>query len=85
MLLVFRANKKPKIGGSVFGTLKLWREQIEGHTKLMRMHFNDNQSYPESYFRRHIQMSIKLLKHITTEVMKYDRFFEQRRKATGEL
>jgi hypothetical protein len=26
-----------------------------------------------------------LFKHIATEVMKYDRFFEQRRKATGEL
>jgi hypothetical protein len=35
MLLVCRANKKPKIGGSVFGRQKLWREWIEGHNKLM--------------------------------------------------
>jgi hypothetical protein len=26
MLLVRHANKKPKIGGSVFGRQKLWRE-----------------------------------------------------------
>jgi hypothetical protein len=30
-------------------------------------------------------MSIKLFKHITMEVMKFDRFFEQWRNATGEL
>jgi hypothetical protein len=30
-------------------------------------------------------MSIKLFKHIATEVMKFDRFFEQRRNAAGEL
>ena len=33
MLLAWRANKKPKIGGSVFGRQKLWRERIEGHNK----------------------------------------------------
>jgi hypothetical protein len=35
MLLAFGANKKPNIGGSVFGRQKLWRERIEGHNKLM--------------------------------------------------
>jgi hypothetical protein len=30
-------------------------------------------------------MSIDLFKHIATEVTKYDRFFEQRRNAAGEL
>jgi hypothetical protein len=30
-------------------------------------------------------MSIKLFKHIAKEVMKFDRFFEQRRNATGEF
>jgi hypothetical protein len=42
MLLAWLANKKPKIGGSVFGRKKLWRERIEGHNKLMRMYFNDD-------------------------------------------
>jgi hypothetical protein len=30
-------------------------------------------------------MSIDLFKHITKEVMKHDRYFEQRRNAGGEL
>jgi hypothetical protein len=30
-------------------------------------------------------MSIDLFKHIATEVTRYDRFFEQRRNAAGEL
>jgi hypothetical protein len=84
MLLVCRTNKKTKNGGSDFGTQKLWREQIEGHTKLMRMYYNNNLTYPEIYFHRHIWMSSKLFKHIVTEVMNYDRFFEQQRHATGE-
>jgi hypothetical protein len=50
MLLVCRANKKPKIGGLVFGRQKLWRERIEGHDKLMQTYFNENLTYPESYF-----------------------------------
>jgi hypothetical protein len=76
MLLVCRANKKPKIVGSVFGGQKFWRERIEGHNKLMWMYFNENPTYPESYFRRCFWMSIKLFKHIVTEVMKFDMFFE---------
>jgi hypothetical protein len=36
LLLAYRAVKKPKIGGSVFGRQKLRRERIEGHEKLMR-------------------------------------------------
>jgi hypothetical protein len=49
------------------------------------MYFNKNLTYPESYFRRRFQMSIKLFKHIATEVMKFGRFFEQQRNAAGEL
>jgi hypothetical protein len=41
MLLVCCANKKPKIGGLVFGRQKLRRERIEAHNKLMRMYFNE--------------------------------------------
>jgi hypothetical protein len=85
ILLAYRAIKKPKIGGSVFSRPKLWRERIEGHEKLMRSYFNENPTYPESYFRWRFRMSIKLFKHIATEVMKFDWFFEQRRNATGEL
>jgi hypothetical protein len=51
----------------------------------MWSYFNENPTYPESYFRRHFRMSIKLFKHIATEVMKFDRFFEQQRNAAGEL
>ena len=85
MLLAWRANKKPKIGGSVFGRQKLWRERIEGHNKLMRMYFNDDATFPESYFRRRFRMSKDLFKKIAGKVAKYDRFFEQRRNAAGEL
>jgi hypothetical protein len=85
MLLACCAAKKPKIGGSVFGRQKLWREKIEGHEKLMRSYFNENLTYPESYFWQCFRMSINLFKHIATEVMKFDRFFEQRRNAAGEL
>ena len=85
MLLAWRANKKPKIGGSVFGRKKLWRERIEGHNKLMRMYFNDDATFPESYFRRRFRMSKDLFKKIAGKVAKYDRFFEQRRNAAGEL
>jgi hypothetical protein len=85
MLLAVRANKKPKVGGSVFGRQKLWRERIEGHNKLMRMYFNENMTFPESYFRRRFRMSIGLFKHIAQEVMKHDTYFEQRRNAAGEL
>ncbi|XP_071683310.1 uncharacterized protein [Lolium perenne] len=85
LLLAYRAVKKPKIGGSVFGRQKLWRERIEGHERLMRSYFNDNAIFPESYFRRRFRMSINLFKHIAMEVTKYDRFIEQRRNAAGEL
>jgi hypothetical protein len=85
MLLVCRANKKPKNGGSVFGRQKLWRVRIEGHNKLMWMSFNKNLTYPKIYFRRHFWMSIKLFKHIATEVMKFDWFFEKWRNAAREL
>ena len=85
MLLALRANKKPKIGGSVFGRQKLWRERIEGHNKLMRMYFNENPTYPESYFRRRFRMSIELFTRIAKAVEKHDPYFEQRRNAAGEL
>jgi hypothetical protein len=85
MLLAYRAVKKPKIGGSVFGRQKLWRERIEGHEKLMRSYFNENPIFPENYFRRRFWMSIDLFKHIATEVTMYDKFFEQQRNAAGEL
>jgi hypothetical protein len=56
ILLAYRAIKKPKIGGSVFGRCKLWRERwrerIEGHEKLMQSYFNENLTYPKSYFQR---------------------------------
>jgi hypothetical protein len=51
----------------------------------MRSYFNENPTYLESYFRRRFWMSINFFKHIATEVMKFDRFFEQRRNAVGEL
>jgi hypothetical protein len=85
MVLAWRANKKPKIGGSVFGRQKLWRERIEGHNKLMRMYFNDDATFPESYFRRRFRMSTGLFKRIAEEVARYDRYFVQRRNAAGEL
>jgi hypothetical protein len=85
MLLAYRAVKKPKIGGSVFGRQKLRRERIKGHEKLMRSYFNENPIFPENYFRRHFRMSIDLFKHIAMEVTRYDRFFEQRRNTAGEL
>jgi hypothetical protein len=85
MLLAWRANKKPKIGGSVFGRQKLWRERIEGHNKLMRMYFNDDATFPESYFRRCFRMSIGLFKQIAEEVAKYETYFVHKRNAAGEL
>jgi hypothetical protein len=85
MVLAWRANKKPKIGGSVFCRQKLWRERIEGHNKLMRMYFNDDATFPESYFRRRFRMSTGLFKRIAEEVARYDRYFVQRRNAAGEL
>jgi hypothetical protein len=51
----------------------------------MRSYFNENPTYPERYFRRRFRMSIKVFKHIATEVMKFDRFFEQWGNAAGEL
>jgi hypothetical protein len=83
--LAWRANKKPKIGGSVFGRQKLWRERIEGHNKLMRMYFKDDATFPESYFRRRFRMSIGLFKKIAEEVAKYDTYFVHKRNAAGEL
>ena len=85
MILAWRAMKEPKRGGSVFGRRELWRERIEGHERLMRMYFNDNAIFPEEYFRRHFRMRIDLFMHIAEEVTKFDRFFERRRNAAGEL
>jgi hypothetical protein len=85
VLLALRRNITPKRGGSVYGRRRLWRERIEGHTKLMRMYFNENATFPDNYFRRRFRMSKDLFKHIAAEVTKYDRLFEQRRKAAGEL
>jgi hypothetical protein len=50
-------------------------EQIKGHNKLMRMYFNDDATFPESYFRRHFRMSTGLFKRIAEEVAKYDTYF----------
>ena len=72
MLLAWRANKKPKICGSVFGRQKLWRERIESHNSLMRMYFNGDATFPESYFRRRFRMSIDLFKQIVEKVAKYE-------------
>jgi hypothetical protein len=85
MLLAWRANKKTKIGGSAFDRQKLWRERIEGHNKLMRMYFNDDATFPESYFRCYFRMSIGLFKQIAEVVAKYDTYFVQKRNAAGEL
>jgi hypothetical protein len=71
MLLAYRAIKKLKIGGSVFGRQKLRIERIEGHEKLMRSYFNENPIFPEKYFWRRFRMSIDLFKHIATEVTGY--------------
>ena len=85
MVLAMHANQRPRVGGSVFGRQKLWREWIEGHNKLMRSYFAENPTYPERYFRHRFRMRIKLFKDIAEGVMRYDRFFKQRRNAAGEL
>ena len=74
MLLAVHLNKKPKLGGSVVGRQRLWRERIEGHNKLMRMYFCENPTYPERYFRRRFRMRISLFDKIAKGVTKYDRF-----------
>jgi hypothetical protein len=84
-IMAWRATKKPKIGGSVFGREKYRRERIEADNKLMRMYFNDDTCFPEKYFRRRFRMSRDLFKIIAAEVAKYDKFFVQRRNAAGEL
>jgi hypothetical protein len=35
MMLALHTNKKLKIGGSLFGRQKLWRERIEGRNTLV--------------------------------------------------
>jgi hypothetical protein len=84
-ILALRANKRPKHDGSIFGRQKLRRERIDGHNKLMRRYFVDHPIYPENYFRRCFRMIIKLFETICECVTKFDRFFKQRRNATGEL
>jgi hypothetical protein len=49
------------------------------------MYFNENLTYPKSYFCRCFRMSIKFFKHIAMEVMKFNRFFEQQRNSTREI
>jgi hypothetical protein len=51
----------------------------------MQMYFNEHPTFRESYIRRHFHMSIALFKRIAKEVTNYDRFFEQRGNAAGEL
>jgi hypothetical protein len=50
MILALHAKKRPKLGGSVFGQQKLWRERIEGHNKLMRSYSVDNPIFPKTIF-----------------------------------
>jgi hypothetical protein len=86
IILAVRARmKRPKHGGSVIGRERLWRERLEGHAKLMRSYFIKNAIFPERYFRRRFRMSTRLFKGIAESVMEFDRFFEQRRNAAGEL
>jgi hypothetical protein len=85
VLLALRCNITPKRGGTVYGRRRLWRERIEDHNELMWMYFNENATFPDNYFLRWFRVSKYLFKHIAAEVTKYDRFFEQRRKAAGEL
>ena len=85
MLLALHHRKRRRHGGSRVGRERLWRERIDGHNKLMRNYFAEKPVYPEKYFRRRFLMSTELFKKIVMDVMKHDRFFQQRRNAAGEL
>jgi hypothetical protein len=54
-------------------------ERNEGHNKLMRSYFVDNPILPKNVFLVPFRMGIKLL------VMKFERFFKQRKNTAGEL
>ena len=85
MILAIRATKKRKHGGSVVGRVRLRRERMEAHERLMRHYFVEHPIYSESYFRRCFRMGINLFKHIAENLERHDRFFQQRRNVAGEL
>jgi hypothetical protein len=50
MILALCATKRPKHGGSIFGSEKLRRKRIEGHNKLVRSYFAESSTFPVRYF-----------------------------------
>jgi hypothetical protein len=85
MLLLVHKNKKPKHGGSVFGCEKIWRLRLEADNTLMRNYLGPNPTFPERIFRRRFRMSTELFRTIAERMKIQDRFFQQRRSASGEL
>ena len=78
MILAIRAKRKRKHGGSVVGRIKLWRERIDAHERLMRNYFVEHPIYPESYFWRRFRMRIDLFKRIAMKLARHDRFLGSR-------
>ncbi|KAI3778281.1 hypothetical protein L2E82_07462 [Cichorium intybus] len=59
------------------------RQREQGETRLMEEYFVDNPTYDEVIFRRRFRMRKPLFLRILSSVTANDRYFQQRRDATG--
>ena len=78
-------RKKPKHGGSVYGSAFIQRERIDVHKRLVHNYFALSPVFPENYFRHHFRMSKDLFFRICNEVKQHNPVFEQRRNCAGLL
>jgi hypothetical protein len=74
-----------KWGGSVFGHEVINREREKFHEILMNDYFVENPVFGESKFRRRFRMNRSLFLRIMDDLKASNKYFMQRRDATGKL
>ncbi|ETN17200.1 hypothetical protein PPTG_21630 [Phytophthora nicotianae INRA-310] len=72
-------------GSSTGRSANVDREAVEGHRRLVQDYFAENAIYNAQTFRRRFRMRRSLYLRVVSAVETHDRYFQQRRDATGKL
>ncbi|KAE9191443.1 hypothetical protein PF005_g18844 [Phytophthora fragariae] len=75
----------PTRGSSTGRSANVDREAEEGHRRLVQDYFAENAIYNAQTFRRRFRMRRTLYLRVVDAVERHDRYFQQRRDATGKL
>lgn len=81
-----QAVEGTKHGGSRPGRApNLYRERELGHQQIVRDYFSEQPTYDDSCFRKRYRMRRSLFLRVLDKVCAHDRYFLQKRDATGAL